>query len=262
MERVIRDAGAVPAASAILHGAPHIGLSAEALDELAEDRTAAKASTATMAIAMARGMSAGTTVSGTLRLAAAMGQPAPRVFATGGIGGVHLGWPADVDVSADLGELARSRVCTVCAGPKSIIDAHATSQALESLGVPVLGLGVHQMPGFQSPPADDAPAVSRVDNVSRIAAIATAHWQLPAAGGMLVVQPPPPAHSMDASSLRTIAETAEAEVRATGPDRTPALLDAMARLSGGDTLRCNVDLLVSNARTAADIATALAQDHT
>ena len=259
MERAIGAAGAVPAVSAILHGTARIGLTQQELEALAADESAGKASTATMAVPMAGGGSAGTTVSGTLRLAAAVEGPAPCVFATGGIGGVHTGWPANVDVSADLGELARARVCTVCAGPKSIIDATATSEVLESLGVPVLGLGVDRMPGFQSPAAGDAPAVTRVESAARAAAVAAAHWRLPGAGGLLVVQPPPPAHAIDADVLRGIAAEAEAETTATGPARTPALLDAMARCSGGDTLRCNVDLLVSNAHAAADIATSLAE---
>ncbi len=260
MERAIREVGAVPAVCAVLNGVPRLGLAAEELDTLAADTGAGKASTATMALAMASGRSAGTTVSGTLRIAGAIEGPRPRVFATGGIGGVHAGWPVAFDVSADLGELARSEVCTVCAGAKSIIDAHATAEMLESLGVPVLGIAIDRMPGFQSPPSIDAPSVERVADAAHAAAVAAAHWQLPAAGGPLVVQSPPAANAIDGNELQRLAARAEAETGVTGPRRTPSLLEAMARLSGGSTLRSNVELLVSNAHTAATIAISLAEE--
>ena len=263
MAAAIRKQGAVPAVTAIIAGVPRIGLTDEELAVLADlsacGRTA-KASTATMATAMAGGESAGTTVSGTLRLAgvvAAQGMPLPHVFATGGIGGIHTGWPAKMDVSADLGELARQQVCVVCAGPKSIIDGGRTVELLESLGVPVLGLGIDRLPGFQSPPADDAPMVTRVDSPSEAAKIAAAHWRLPGSGGVLLTQSPPAHSAMAPQLVSQLAAEAEIAVTATGPARTPALLSAMAARSGGGTLRSNIDLLVSNAAVAAMVAVGL-----
>jgi pseudouridine-5'-phosphate glycosidase len=260
MAAAIRAAGAVPAVTAIVDGVPCVGLSDAELEALAEHATnggAGKASTSTMATAMARGESAGTTVSGTLRLAAAVGLSGlrmPRVFATGGIGGVHTGWPTDLDVSADLGELARQQVCVVCAGPKSIIDGRRTLELLESLGVPVLGLGIDRLPGFQCAPAADAPMVTRVNTAHDAATIARSHWTLPGSGGVLLTQSPPAASAMTPEMLNQIARQAEATVTAVGPARTPALLSAMATISGGATLRANIDLLIANAATAAQVA--------
>jgi pseudouridine-5'-phosphate glycosidase len=263
MAAVIRKQGAIPAVTAIISGVPRVGLTDDELAELADLSACghtAKASTATMAAAMAGGKSAGTTVSGTLRLAgavAAQGIPLPHVFATGGIGGIHTGWPAELDVSADLGELARQQVCVVCAGPKSIIDSGRTMELLESLGVPVLGLGIDRLPGFQSLPTDDSPMVTRVDSPSEAAKIAAAHWMIPGSGGVLLTQSPP-AHSALAPQLVSqLAAEAEAAVTVTGPARTPALLSTMATRSGGSTLRSNIDLLVSNAAAAAIVAVEL-----
>lgn len=262
MIEAIRTAGAVPAVTAILNGTPRIGLSQDELNALAGDRSAGKASTATMAAMLAAGRSAGTTVSATLALSGAVeaaGLPRPRVFATGGIGGVHTGWPARVDVSADLGELARQQVCVVCAGAKSIIDAAATAEVLESLGVPTLGYRVDRMPGFQSPPTDDSPAIDRVETLADAAAVARAHWSLPGRGGLLLCQSPPPNTAMLPSDVDAAAREAEATVRVDGPARTPALLAAMATVTNGGTLRANVDLLVANARLAGELAVLMAQ---
>ena len=263
MAAAIRSSGAIPAITAVLSGTPRIGLTEEELNELARDTQAGKASTPTMAIAMANGSSSGTTVSGTLRLSgslASRGLSQPRVFATGGIGGVHTGWPAATDISADLGELARQQVCVVCAGAKSIIDAQTTTEILESMGVPTLGFQVDQMPQFQSPPASDSPQIHRVDHLDAVAAIAKCHWSLPATGGLLLCQSPPKATAMQPAEVARIVAEAERQVTATGPARTPALLDAMATLSEGGTLRANVDLLVSNANLAGVLAETMSGD--
>ncbi|MBT5656830.1 MAG: pseudouridine-5'-phosphate glycosidase [Phycisphaerae bacterium] len=263
MAAAIRSSGAVPAITAVINGTPRVGLTEEELNALAQDTQAGKASTPTLSLAMATGSSAGTTVSGTLRLSgslASMGLLQPRVFATGGIGGVHTGWPASTDISADLGELARQQVCVVCAGAKSIIDARTTTEILESMGVPTLGFRVGQMPQFQSPPASDSPEIHRVDHLDAIAAIAKCHWSLPTSGGLLVCQSPPPATAMQPSDVASVVAEAQRQVRATGPARTPALLDAMASLSEGATLRANVDLLVSNANLAGELAMTMNYD--
>lgn len=263
MAAVIRSSGAVPAITAVLNGTPRVGLTDDELNALAHDTQAGKASTPTLAIAMASSASAGTTVSGTLRLSgslASMGLSQPRVFATGGIGGVHTGWPRATDVSADLGELARQQVCVVCAGAKSIIDARTTTEILESMGVPTLGFQVDRMPQFQSPPASDSPEICRVDHLDSVAAIAQCHWSLPASGGLLLCQSPPVATAMEPAEVADIVAEAQRQVSATGPARTPALLEAMATLSGGGTLRANVDLLVSNAKLAGALAQAMSNN--
>jgi len=257
MIEAIRAAGAVHAVTAILSGQPRIGLSEDELNTLAADRSAGKASTATMATAIAAGHSAGATVSGTLGLCGAVagiGLPQPRVFATGGIGGVHIGWPTRVDVSADLGELARQQVCVVSAGAKSILDAAVTAELLESLGVPTLGYQIDRMPRFQSPPTDESPRIHRVDELVDAAAIARAHWSLPDRGGLLLCQSPPEETAMRPADVDAAAREAEQTVRVDGPTRTPALLAAMAKLTDGATLRANVDLLVANARLAGNLA--------
>ncbi len=261
MMEAIRAAGCVPAVTAVLSGTPRVGLSDDELVSLADDRSAGKASTATMAAVLATGCSAGTTVSGTLRLSAAVaaaGLPQPRIFATGGIGGVHAGWPARLDVSADLGELARQQVCVVCAGAKSIIDAHSTCEVLEAMGVPVLGYRLDRMPGFQCPPSAGSPAVHRVESASDAGAVAHAHWSLPGSGGLLLCQSPPPETAMPVADVDAAAAEAERIVEAGGPARTPALLNAMATVSCGATLRANIDLLLANARLAGELAAVMA----
>ncbi len=256
----IRDHGCHPAVTAVVEGTPRIGLTDDELSTLAMDTAAGKASIATIGRSMAGRASAGTTVSATLRLGAGASygdHPHPRVFATGGIGGVHTGWSDQLDISADLGELAARQICVVCAGAKSIIDAGATAELLESLGVPILGLGVDRMPGFQCGPSESSPRVLRVDAIRDAAAMSTAHWSIPSAGGVLLTQPPPKGSELSAVEVASAARQAEETVSGTGPARTPALLDAMARLTGGATLRANIDLLISNASTAAELALAI-----
>ncbi|MCP4759389.1 MAG: pseudouridine-5'-phosphate glycosidase [Planctomycetes bacterium] len=260
MISAIRRGGCVPAITAVVRGTPRIGLSEDELTTLAMDATAGKASLATIGRSMASGASAGTTVSATLRLAATAsyeGLPHPRVFATGGIGGVHEGWADHLDISADLGELASRQICVVCAGAKSIIDAGATAELLETLGVPILGLKVDRMPGFQCDPSESSPAVMPVDAVRTAAAISTAHWSIPSTGGVLLTQPPPQTSKMSVERVADAVRLAEETVTCTGPARTPALLDAMAQLTDGATLRANIDLLISNATTAAELALAI-----
>lgn len=263
MDKAVRDGGATPAITAIIDGIPHIGLNDVQLDTLASDATATKAAAATIGQAIAMGSSAGTTVSGTLRLAAAVeasGLPMPRVFATGGIGGVHFGWQQCPDISADLGELSRQQVCLVCAGAKSIIDPVATTEALETLGIPVLGLGTNRLPRFQAPGDASCPPVTEVASGQDIAAIAAAHWTLPGSGGLLIVQPPPASEAMTLKAVEQAVEHAEDQVTETGQARTPALLGAMATMTAGATLRANIALLVANAMAAAGLAGHLAQD--
>ncbi|MDP7070544.1 MAG: pseudouridine-5'-phosphate glycosidase [Phycisphaerales bacterium] len=260
MIAAVEAVGCVPAVTALVRGVPRVGLSDEELGELALDETAGKASTASLAQSMATRASAGTTVSATLRLGGSAAYPdrrRPRVFATGGIGGVHVGWTRHLDVSADLSELAAQQICVVCAGAKSIIDSTATTELLESLGVPVLGLGIDRMPGFQCGPSNDAPSITRVDSIPAAAAICASQWSIPSSGGLLLTQPPPREFEMSREVIDAAACQAEDSVDCTGSARTPALLEAMACLTGGATLRTNVELLVANAATAAMLALAI-----
>jgi len=259
MCQAIRAEGAVPAITAVLDGQPRLGIDSDDLNRLASDTAAGKASTATLALHLRPGAAAGTTVSGTLRLASAldvMGLPMPRIFATGGIGGVHQGWPDAPDISADLGEIARVPIGVVCAGPKSIIDASATCEFLEALGVPVIGFGVDRIPGFQSIEARGAPEIPLLDRPDDVAAVLRAHWSFPTAGGVLITQPPPFHVAMDPDALAAVAADAEEAVQVQGPARTPALLSHMASVTSGATLIANIELLISNAALAGRLARA------
>ncbi len=247
----VRTAGAVPATCAIVDGQPMVGLDDATLEHLAM-AAPAKAAPESTALHCAAGTSAGTTVGGTLMLLrqAASIAPPVRWFATGGIGGVHRNWQDHLDVSADLGMLARTPVGVVCAGAKSILDVHATAEALQTLGVPVLGMDTTRMPAFLSTGADDAPPVTSTEHP---AAIAQAHWTM-GGGGVLCVQDPPIEAALDRTDASTWADAAEAGVRTTGPMRTPDLLQAMATISKGATLQANIAVLVANARSAAALA--------
>ncbi|MCH2142311.1 MAG: pseudouridine-5'-phosphate glycosidase [Phycisphaerales bacterium] len=258
MEQAVRGRGAVPAITAVIAGVPHLGISPSELEALAENATTQKASASTLGQAIASHAYAGTTVSGTLRIAAAITDgPVPRVFATGGIGGVHFGWNNTPDISADLGEMTRHEICVVCAGAKSIIDPVATMETLETLGIPVLGLKTDRLPRFQAAGDLQCPRISQVESVHQAASIATAHWSLPGGAGVLLMQAPPSAVAMSLQDVEQAVQMAESSVCATGQERTPALLQAMAESTSGASLRVNIALLESNASTAADLALAL-----
>jgi pseudouridylate synthase len=251
MEEVVRAHQAVPATVGLLDGKVHIGLSAEELDHLANQDGARKISRRDFAIALARRENGGTTVAGTLIAAALAGI---RVFATGGIGGVHRAAP--FDVSADLPELARSPLVVVCAGAKAILDLPATVEYLETVGVPVLGYGTDEFPAFYSR-SSGLPVNVRVESPAEIAAIARQHWELGLNSALLVVQPPPqeaalPADVIEAHIQQALDEAAQQKI--SGAAVTPFLLDRVSRLSGGASLHSNLALLQNNARLAAQIA--------
>ena len=247
-DEAVRRAGAVPAAVAVLGGELRIGLEPRELEALAAARPR-KLSSRDLGAAMALGMDGATTVAGTLRAAALAGI---YVMATGGIGGVHRDHPEDE--SADLAELARSRVAVFCAGAKSILDLARTRERLESLSVPVLGLGCDDMPAFytsRSGLAVDAGAGSPEE----MARILAASWETGTAGAVVVV--PPPQELPDATSLIEQAVRELGSVR--GPEATPEILRRVATLSGGRSVEVNVALVVNNASAAARTAVALGQ---
>jgi len=255
LERVVREAGATPATIGILGGAVKVGLSADELAALAAS-AATKVNPGNLAAVVAAGGTGSTTVAATAWAAARAGI---RVFATGGIGGVHRGAAETGDVSADLMALARQPVAVVCAGAKAILDLPRTREALETLGVPVLGLGTSEFPAFyrrSSGLAVDA----RCDTPTEAAAAIAAHFALGLPGGLVVANPVPPAHELpadlhDAALATALADATAAGVR--GRDVTPFLLERMRLLTGDASLRTNEALLINNARTAAQIADAL-----
>jgi pseudouridine-5'-phosphate glycosidase len=208
------------------------------------------------ATAIARGESGGTTVAGTLIAAHAAGI---RVFATGGIGGVHRDAP--FDVSTDLQELSRTPVMVVCAGAKSILDLAATLEVLETLGVPVIGYQTDEFPAFYAR-TSGLPVSVRADNPKEVADIANAHWNLGLTSAVLVVAPPPADVALSESEMETAVDQALAEAQAQnirGQAVTPFLLGRVSELTGKASLRANLALLLNNAQIAAQISKAFSQ---
>lgn len=256
LETEARAAGATPATIAVLDGKVHVGLADEALVRLASQPVERKISRRDFGIALAMGQSGGTTVAGTLAAADLAGI---RVFATGGIGGVHRDSPRDV--SADLPELAQRPVVVVCAGAKAILDLAATVEMLETLGVPVVGYRTDEFPAFYAR-RSGLPVDVTVETPEEIARIARRHWGMGFKSAVLVVQPPPEEESLPGSEIETIIQQALADARdqgIRGAAVTPFLLARVKELSGGESLRVNLALLRSNARLGAQIAVHLTQ---
>ena len=257
MRAAVAARGAVPAVTAVVRGVPTLGLEGEALEHFLARDGVAKVSARDLPVTMAQGRDGATTVAAALVLAARGGLD---VFATGGIGGVHR--EAPFDESADLAELARTSVVTVCAGAKSILDLPATLERLETLGVTVVGYGTDEFPGFFTA-RTGLPVPARVDTPAAVARILLAARALGRPGGVLVVQPPPASAALDPTLVASavteaLATAATAGVR--GPAVTPHLLAAVERATGGRSLAANLALLEANAALAAEIAVALAAD--
>lgn len=255
-EKVVRDSGAVPATIAVLQGIPVIGLTEDEIARLARAPDVAKASTRDLAAAIALNRTAATTVAATMVLAHRAGI---RVFATGGIGGVHRP-PNSHDVSADLYELAKTPVLVVCAGAKTILDLPRTLETLETLGVPVIGYQSGSFPGFYLR-STGLPIPARADDPRTAARIAECHWRLGGAG-LVLAQPLNPSSALAEAELETALVAAEREAveqGIAGPAVTPFLLKRLAALTGGRTLRANQDLIVANARLAAQVAASLSE---
>ncbi len=258
VEGIIRDAGAVPATIAVLGGEIRVGLDDEALERLAQAPDVVKISRRDLAVAVARGLDGATTVAATMIVAALAGI---EVFVTGGIGGVHRGAAETFDVSADLTELARTRVAVVCAGAKAILDLGLTLEYLETQGVPVIGFGTDRFPAFYT--RDSGFGVDcRIDSAAELAEILTTQRRLGLGGGVVVANPIPQEHEMDRNRAdRAIREAlAEAaEKRVTGKDVTPFLLAKIEALTGGESLVANQALIKNNARVGASLAVELAK---
>jgi len=262
-EAAVRAAGATPATVAIRDGRLLIGLDAGALDELARARDVFKAARPSLATALARGGWAATTVSATMIAARAAGID---VFATGGIGGVHrgaLGGSASAaptfDISSDLEELARTPLAVVCAGPKAILDVPATIEYLETRGVPVLAVGVADVPGFYSR-SSGVPAPLAVPDIAAAAGVVRTHLALGLGSGILVCVPVPGADELPRDVALAAIDRALADATAagiTGPALTPFLLARVAELTAGASIRANTALIVNDAERAAELAVAL-----
>jgi pseudouridine-5'-phosphate glycosidase len=246
-ERRVREAGAVPATIGVLDGTIRVGLSADELERFTPE--VRKLGPRDLAACVASGEVGATTVGGTLAVCRQVGL---RFMGTGGIGGVHRG--ERFDVSADLLQLATTQVVVVSSGVKSLLDVEATSEMLETLGVPVLGFRTGTLPRFYD--ASGGPPVSqRVDSVERAAAVAKAHWEL--GGGGLLLGNPPPA-SVDVDELIDSALEEAVALGTTGQGLTPFVLGRLHARSGGETLELNRELAAANARLAAEVAVAAA----
>ncbi|MBZ4423125.1 pseudouridine-5'-phosphate glycosidase [Myxococcus sp. RHSTA-1-4] len=258
-EEAVRRAGAVPAAIAVVDGVVCIGLEEPAMRRLAEGKERLlKLGSRDLAVAVATRASGGTTVSATCELAAAAGI---RVFATGGIGGVHRGASEHWDISQDIAALARYPVAVVCAGAKSVLDLPKTMELLETAGVPVIGVGTDELPSFYSR-GSGLKLEHRVDDVDTAARIARARFETLGQGGVLYTVPPPeetslPRNEVELHIASTLADAERQGVR--GKDVTPFLLSEMAKRTGGKTLKANLALLTNNARFAGQLAVAYAR---
>ncbi|MFG6448753.1 pseudouridine-5'-phosphate glycosidase [Roseateles sp. BYS180W] len=256
LEAIVREQGAVPATIAVLHGRLHVGLDERQLQQLAQDRGVAKLSRRDLARCMVSGGHGATTVAATMWVAHLAGI---RVFATGGIGGVHRGGAQSWDVSADLLELARTPVAVVCAGAKRILDLERTLEVLETHGVPVLAREQDELAAFWCR-RSGLRADARLDDCAALAAVARQHWALGGAG-MVVSNPIPAAYALSEAEVDGWLLQAEAEAQQQGlrgQALTPYVLRRMAELSGGRSLASNIALVKHNAAVAASLALALA----
>lgn len=254
VEETIRRQGAVPATIAIIHGVMKVGLSREEIELLGrEGHNVAKVSRRDLPFVVAAGLNGATTVASTMIIAAMAGI---KVFATGGIGGVHRGAEHTFDISADLQELANTNVTVVCAGAKSILDLGLTTEYLETFGVPLIGYQTSALPAFfcRTSPFDVS---IRLNSAKEIAKAMVVKWQSGLNGGMVVANPIPEAFAMpeekiNAAINRAVKEAEEQGV--VGKASTPFLLARVAELTGGDSLKSNIQLVFNNAILACEIA--------
>ena len=257
VEQTIRDNGAVPATIAIIGGKLKAGCTPEEIEYLGKKGHAVtKASRRDLPVLIARGEDGATTVTTTMIIAAMAGI---KVFATGGIGGVHRGAEKTMDISADLEELAQTPVLVVCAGAKSILDLGLTLEYLETKGVPVIGYRTEELPAFYTPHSGFK-VDYRLDSPEEIAAAFKAKLDLGLKGGMLVTNPIPDEYAMPADVINKAIDEAIAEsvkLGIHGKETTPFLLAKVKELTGGDSLASNIQLVLNNARLAAKTAAAL-----
>ncbi len=254
-ELAVRESGAEPATIGIIAGRPIIGLSEDEVVSISRRGDVAKVNLSNLGAVMAQNRWGATTVASSLHFAAMAGI---KVFATGGIGGVHRGAGDSFDMSADLNALAGYPVVAVCAGAKAILDLPKTMEVLETLGVPVIGYQTDELPAFYSR-SSGLQLDLRADSTAEVAAIATKHWQLGFTTSVLVVAPVPATDEVPASEINKHIDealTAAAEQGISGKAVTPFLLSRIAARTEGRALRANIALLENNARIAGQIANA------
>ncbi|MBR7743678.1 pseudouridine-5'-phosphate glycosidase [Phycicoccus sp. BSK3Z-2] len=257
VEGIVREHGAVPATIAVLRGRPTVGLSADDLELLASDASVRKVSVRDLGHVVATGGHGATTVASTMRIAALAGI---EVFVTGGLGGVHRGAERSMDVSADLTELSRTKVAVVSAGVKSILDIGLTLEVLETLGVPVVGVGTDEFPSFFSR-SSGLLVPMRLDTPAEVASMLRATWDLGLESGVAVANPVPESDEMTRADIDGVIDRALADADAVGvvgKDITPYLLGRIVELSDGRSLRTNIALVEHNARVGTQVAVALA----
>ncbi len=253
VEAIVRDNGATPATIAVLGGRLKVGLSPDELETLATDKSVQKISTRDLPVTVALGQNGATTVASTMRIASLAGI---RVFATGGTGGVHRGAGHTMDISADLLELARTDVCVVSAGVKSILDIGLTLEVLETQGVPAITLGSEEFPAFYSRHSGFASPLS-VGSEAEAARVLHAKWTLGLGGGVLLANPVPAGAEIPAQEMEGQIEQALSDMNAlglTGKDTTPYLLGRIVEITGGRSLETNIALVRHNAAVAARVA--------
>ncbi len=259
VEKIIRENGATPATIAIIGGRLKAGLSRDEIEHLGKKGyEVTKASRRDLPVIVARGMDGATTVATTMIIAEMAGI---RVFATGGIGGVHRGAEVTMDISADLEELAQTGVMVICAGAKSILDLGLTLEYLETKGVPVIGYGTDELPAFYTRKSGFG-VDYRIDSPEELAAAFQAKLDMGLRGGMLVTNPIPEEYSMDPDVINKAIDEAIEESKRLGihgKQTTPFLLAKVKDITGGDSLASNIRLVYNNAQLAAKTAAALAK---
>ncbi len=258
VEKIVEQEGAVPATIAILDGRIKVGLTPDEITKLAQLKNILKVSKRDMSYCISKGYNGATTVSATMLIAAMAGI---KVFATGGIGGVHRGAQETFDISRDLEELANENVCVVCAGAKSILDLSLTLEYLETKGVEVIGYQTDEMPAFYTE-TSGFKVDYNLDTPKDIAKLLNVKWNLPLKGGVVVANPISSLHAMDKAVIdKEIILALESAKKdgITGKSITPYLLKKIENLTGGQSLAANIQLMYSNAKLAAQISVALAE---
>ncbi len=253
VEQVIRDNGAIPATIAFIDGICHVGLEDDEFERLGNDPNLLKISRRDIPVVIAKKLTGGTTVASTMIISNLVNI---RVFATGGIGGVHKGANETFDISADLDEFSRTNVAVVCAGPKAILDIPLTLEYLETKGVVILGYKTNKLPLFYSE-SSEYDVDYRVDSASEVANIMKEKWDNKINGGILIASPIPSSYSIDNKEIDKIISKAISEANLNnikGKKLTPFLLEKISKLTDNKSLESNIALILNNAKVASEIA--------
>lgn len=258
VEKIIRDIGAIPATIAILNGKIKVGLSTEEIEYLGKAKDVYKVSRRDLPFIVAKGLNGATTVASTMIISKLAGI---KVFVTGGIGGVHRGAEKTFDISADLQELAHTDVAVVCAGAKSILDLGLTLEYLETFGVPVVGYKTDEFPAFFTRKSGYN-VDCRVDSEKELAKLINIKWELGLQGGIVVANPIPEEYEMDSEIINTAIKQSLQEAKEkniVGKKVTPFLLAKVKEITGGESLKSNIQLVYNNARVGANLAKELSK---